>query len=89
MEIGEIREWLRAKGIMKSEDLSEWDNNGNWKRWKLPRIPQQIKNKFAILIDAISYFAPVHIDEEDTWYWGKNREYTTNQGYYQLESKTM
>jgi len=41
-EISEIRDWLRAKGIRKIEDISEWDSNGNWQRWNFPRIPKQL-----------------------------------------------
>lgn len=67
MEIAEIRDWLRAKGIRKIEDLSEWDSNGNWQRWNLPRIPEQLKNQLAVLIEAIADFASVHIDDENIW----------------------
>ena len=66
-EIVEIRAWLRARGIKKIEDITEWDNKGNWLRWKWPRIPEQLKNQFVVLNDEIVDFTPIHIDEEDTW----------------------
>lgn len=78
MEIAEIRDQLREKGIRKIKDISEWDSNGNWQRCNFPRIPEQLNTQLVALNDAISDFAPVHIDDEDIWGKGKNGVYTAS-----------
>lgn len=66
-EISELRAWLHVKGIRKIEDISEWDSHGNWQWWKFPRTPEYLQMQLEILFEAISDFAPVHKEEEDSW----------------------
>ena len=80
-EISEIRIWLQSKGIWKIEDISGWDSKGDWQRWNFPKAPAHLSPQLNALKEAISDFAPVHKDEEDTWEWGKTGVYTARQGY--------
>ena len=77
----ELRDWLKEKGIRKIDDISEWDTNGNWLQWNLPRPPEHLYTQLASFKNAISDYAPVHKDEEDHWGWGKTGVYTAKQGY--------
>lgn len=86
-EMDEIIAWLIEKGIWKLEDISDWDNNGNWQCWKFPRIPYCMKLQFETLIEAITDFALVHKDENDSWGWGIFGAYSAAQGYFQMQSR--
>eukprot|EP00253_Pinus_taeda_P009219 PITA_09219 len=82
-----IRAWLRARRIRKIEDIVEWDEDGKWKCWKLPNIPEQFTEQLNLLIDEIADFAPVHMEEEDSWGWGQTGVYSAKQGYLQMQGK--
>eukprot|EP00253_Pinus_taeda_P023772 PITA_23772 len=86
-EISELRVWLRARGIRKIEDIVEWDDDGNWKSWILPIIPEHLNDQLNPFTAEIADFAPVHKNEEDTWGWGQTRVYSAKQGYLQMQSK--
>eukprot|EP00253_Pinus_taeda_P002669 PITA_02669 len=86
-EIAGIRAWLRSRGIRKIEDIVEWDEDGNWKCWKLPNIPEQLIEQSNLLIVEIADFAPVHKNEEDSWGWGQTGVYSAKQGYLQMQGK--
>jgi ribonuclease HI len=86
-EIAELRVWLRARGIRKIEDIVEWEEDGNWKGWNLPNIPEHLQVQLNLFKAEIADFAPVHKNEEDTWGWGQTGVYTAKQGYLQMQSK--
>eukprot|EP00253_Pinus_taeda_P017122 PITA_17122 len=86
-KIPDLRDWLRSRGIRKIEDIAEWDEEGNWKRWTLPNTPAHLKNQLNFFIDEITDFTPVHKDEEDSWGWGQTGVYSAKQGYLQMQSK--
>eukprot|EP00253_Pinus_taeda_P005327 PITA_05327 len=76
-----------TRGIRKLEDLVEWDEDGSWKCWNLPNIPEHLIDQSIVFIAEIADFAPVHKNEEDSWGWGKTGVYSANQGYIQMQSK--
>eukprot|EP00253_Pinus_taeda_P024453 PITA_24453 len=84
-EIAGIRAWLRARRIRKIEDIVEWDEDGKWKCWKLPNIPEQFIEQLNLLKDEIADFAPVHMEEEDSWGWGQTGVYSAKQGYLHMQ----
>jgi len=86
-EIADLRAWLRSRGIRKIEDIVEWDDDGNWKSWNWPNIPEHLNDQLNLLIAEITDFTPVHKDEEDTWGWGQTGVYSAKQGYLQMQSK--
>jgi ribonuclease HI len=86
-EIADLRVWLRARGIRKIEDIVEWEEDGNWKGWNLPNIPEHLKDQLNLFTAEIADFAPVHKNEEDTWGWGQTGVYSAKQGYLQMQSK--
>eukprot|EP00253_Pinus_taeda_P018086 PITA_18086 len=86
-EIAELRVWLRSRRIRKIEDIVEWDDDGNWKCWNLPNIPEQLNEQLNLFSVEITDFAPVHKNEEDTWGWGQTGVYSAKQGYLQMQSK--
>eukprot|EP00253_Pinus_taeda_P033411 PITA_33411 len=86
-EIRDIRKWLHDARIRNLNDISEWDNKGNWVDWVLPPVPVHLQHQTEPLKSLLLNTAPVHRSIADRWGWGDTGFYTPSLGYSALQTK--
>ena len=82
-----LRNWLKLCGVFTLVDISIWDDNGGWIDWSLTPMPEEVEKQKIQFLNALTDLAPVHLQEEDRWGWGKTGTYTAAQGFYSQQKK--
>lgn len=82
-----IQERLEQQNIIKLEDVSSWDENGNWLSWLFPKAPNHLQNQQNMLKDELVDSAPIHKQGSDSWGWGNTGIYTVAIGFRYLQSQ--
>ena len=86
-DLKDIHEWLSQHGVLRLEDISIWDEIGNWQSWAFPRVPEHLQSQQNILRVELTDSAVVHKQALDSWGWGNIETYSATQGFMYLQSQ--
>jgi hypothetical protein len=78
-----LRGWLEIHQKSTLFDISDWNDDGSWKKWKLGEVPRHLQIQSLSLINDLKWVAPIHRITQNNRGWGPNG-YSVKEGYQAL-----